>query len=61
VIEKAEAHGGSLRSTEGTGGGEGCITHVVCVACVVHPFRPVRRPGGTRGAFAWQPLWGGSV
>jgi hypothetical protein len=38
VMEKAEAHGGPLRVLGGHGTGEGCTTHVVCIACVVHPF-----------------------
>ncbi len=46
VMEKAEAHGGSLRVHGGHGTAEGCTTpHAWCT------LPPVRRPGWTRGAF----------
>jgi hypothetical protein len=56
AMEKAEAHGGSLRVHGGHGTAGGCTTHVVRGACVVHRSGPVCRPGWTRGAFVWQPL-----
>ena len=53
MIIKAETHEGPLRCT---GRRKGAL-RMLFVSQRSAPFRPVRRPGWTRGAFVWQLLW----